>query len=78
MHKDRLLRFGADLVFALCEAQGIAIFNRGEQPAFEAELAQDVGQIITVFSARLCGARSHTTQKLLDAVRENSAELSRL
>ena len=80
MHKDRLLRFGADLVFALCEAQGIEIViaNRGEQSAFEAELAQDVGEIITVFSARLYSARSHTTQKLLDAVRENSAELSRL
>ena len=80
MHKDRLLRFGADLVFALCEAQGIEIViaNRGEQPSFEQELAQDVGEIITVFSARLYSARSHTTQKLLDAVRENSAELSRL
>jgi len=35
-------------------------------------------EIITVFSARLYGARSHKTQKLLDVVRENSAELSRL
>ena len=80
MHKDRLLRFGADLVFALCEAQGIeiVIVNRGEQPSFEQEPAQDVLEIITVFSARLYGARSHKTQQLLDVVRENSAELSRL
>ena len=80
MHKDRLLRFGADLVFALCEAQGIeiVIVNRGEQPSFEQELAQDVLEIITVFSARLYGARSHKTQQLLDVVRENAAELSRL
>ena len=80
MHKDRLLRFGADLVFALCEAQGIevVIVNRGEQPSFEQELDQDVLEIITVFSARLYGARSHKTRKLLDVVRENAAELSRL
>ena len=39
MHKDRLLRFGAGLVFALCEAQGIeiVIVNQGEQPSFEQE-----------------------------------------
>ena len=72
--------FGAELIFALCEEQGIeiVIVNSGEQPSFEQELAQDVLEIITVFSARLYGARSHKTQKLLDAVRQNSAELSRL
>ena len=80
MHKDRLLRFGAELVFALCEAQGIeiVIVNRGEQPFFEQELAQDVLEIITVFSARLYGSRSHKTRKLLDVVKENVEELSRL
>ena len=59
-HKDRLLRFGAELVFTLCELQGIEIvlIHAGEQPSFEDELAQDVLEIITVFSARLYGARS--------------------
>ena len=59
-HKDRLLRFGAELVFALCELQGIeiVIIHAGEQASFEEELAQDVVEIITVFSARLYGARS--------------------
>ena len=80
MHKDRLLRFGAELVFALCEAQGIEIIivNHGEPPSFEQELAQDVLEIITVFSVRLYGARSHKTRKLLDTVKENAEELSRL
>ena len=59
-HKDRLLRFGAELVFALCEEQGIeiVIIHQGDQPTFEEELAQDVLEIITVFSARLYGSRS--------------------
>ena len=68
-HKDRLLRFGAELVFTLCELQGIeiVIIHAGEQPSFEDELAQDelaqdVLEIITVFSARLYGARSQTQQ----------------
>ena len=54
------------------------IVNRGEQPSFEQELAQDVLEIITVFSARLYGSRSHKTRKLLDVVKENVEELSRL
>ena len=56
-HKDRLLWFGAEPVFSLCELQGIGIviIHQGEQPGFEEELAQDVLEIITVFSAKLYG-----------------------
>lgn len=59
-HKDRLLRFGAELVFALCEARNIevVIINQGENLSFEEEPIQDVLEIITVFSARLYGSRS--------------------
>ena len=71
-HKDRLLRFGSELVFALCELQGIeiVIVHRGEQPTFEQELAQDVLEIITVFSARLYGARSRKNKQILDCLEE--------
>ena len=69
-HQDRLLRFGAELVFTLCKLQGIeiVIVHQGEQPSFEEELAQDVLEIITVFSARLYGSRSHQSKELLDAL----------
>lgn len=71
-HKDRLLRFGAELVFALCEARNveIVIINQGENLSFEEELAQDVLEIITVFSARLYGSRSRKNKKLLEAIKE--------
>jgi putative resolvase len=71
-HKDRLLRFGAELVFAVCEAKGVevVILNQGEDTSFEEDLARDVLEIITVFSARLYGARSKKNQKLLDTVRD--------
>lgn len=70
-HKDRLLRFGAELVFAICEARSveIIIINQGENLSFEEELAQDVLEIITVFSARLYGSRSKKNKKLLEAVK---------
>ena len=70
-HKDRLLRFGAELVFAICETRNveIIIINQGENLSFEEELAQDVLEIITVFSARLYGSRSKKNKKLLEAVK---------
>jgi excisionase family DNA binding protein len=54
-HKDRLLRFGAELVFAICEEKcvEIIIINQSDESSFEEELAKDVLEIITVFSARL-------------------------
>ena len=72
-HKDRLLRFGADLVFSLCELQGIEviIIHQGEQPSFEEELATDVLEVITVFSARLYGARSHNSKRLIEALADD-------
>jgi putative resolvase len=71
-HKDRLLRFGAELIFALCEAKQIEIvlINKGDEVSFEEELAQDVLEIITVFSARLYGSRSKKNKKLIDAARK--------
>jgi len=75
-HKDRLLRFGAELIFAICEAKKVevVILNQGEDTSFEEDLAKedlakDVLEIITVFSARLDGSRSHKNQKLLDGVK---------
>ena len=70
-HKDRLLRFGSELIFALCEAKEIEVvlINKGDEVSFEEELAQDVLEIITVFSARLYGSRSKKNKKLIDAAK---------
>jgi putative resolvase len=59
-HKDRLLRLGAELVFAICDAKGVevVILNQGEDTSFEEDLAREVLEIITSFSVRLYGARS--------------------
>ena len=71
-HKDRLLRFGAELVFSICEAKEVevVIVNKGEDTTFEEDLATDVLEIITVFSARLYGSRSRKNKKLLDGIKQ--------
>ena len=77
-HKDRLLRFGAELIFAICEAKEVevVIINKGEDTTFEEDLAKDVLEIITVFSARLYGARSHKNKKLIDGMKKVVDDIS--
>lgn len=75
-HNDRLLRFGAELVFSICEAKQVevVILNQGEDTSFEEDLAKDVLEIITVFSARLYGSRSSKNKKLLDGIKKTVEE----
>ena len=75
-HKDRLLRFGAELVFSLCEKQGVevVVIHQSDPPSFEEELAQDVLEIITVFSARLYGSRSHKSRQLIEVLKSDNPE----
>ena len=67
-HRDRLLRFGSELIFSLCEqfAVEVVVINASENTTFEDDLVQDVLEIITVFSARLYGSRSRKNKKLLE------------
>ena len=69
-HKDRLLRFGAEIIFRLCELKGIevVIINKGEQPSFEEELTRDVMETMTVFCAKLYGRRSHKSKKMAQEI----------
>jgi predicted site-specific integrase-resolvase len=76
-HTDRLLRFGAELVFAICDLQGIeiVIIHKGERPSFEIELAEDIVEIITVLSARLYGSRSKKNRHLLQSLQVEADRL---
>ena len=60
-HKDRLFRFGSELIFKLCKHFGtrIVILNEQTEQSFEETLSQDVIELMTVFCARLYGSRSH-------------------
>lgn len=60
-HKDRLLRFGSELVVTICKYLKIEVVVLEESlgNSFEQELASDVIEIMTVFSSRLYGRRAH-------------------
>lgn len=76
-HKDRLLRFGSEIIFSLCEHFGVevVIINASEDVSFEEELVSDVLEIITVFSARLYGSRSHKNKKVIEKLKEAANEI---
>lgn len=59
-YEDRFVRFGYDWFEAFCERHGteITVIN-GEAFSPQEELVRDLTAIITVFSARLHGLRSH-------------------
>ena len=65
-HKDRLVRFGHELIFQACRWAGtdVVILNDAPDVSFEQELTQDVLTLMTVFSARFYGRRSHQNRKL--------------
>lgn len=67
-YKDRLIRFGYELIEQLCNEFGveIEIINQTENLTSEEELVDDVLSIITVFSAKLYGSRSHKNKEIVD------------
>jgi predicted site-specific integrase-resolvase len=68
-HKDRLLRFGSEIIFSLCKHFGVEVIILEEpmQSSFEQELASDVIELMTVFYSKLYGRRSHQNRKKLAA-----------
>jgi putative resolvase len=72
-HKDRLARFGFDLVAHLCEKQGtrLVVLN-AESLSPEQEMVQDLMAITHTFSARLYGLRRYR-KSLKSAMTEDLA-----
>lgn len=67
LYKDRLLRFGFELVEYIanlynCEIEIVDNTKKSEQQ----ELVEDLVQIITVFSCKLQGKRANKTKKIVE------------
>jgi len=65
VHKDRLARFGYDLINYFVETYSngkIIIINQNEEIEPEEELVKDVIQIMTVFVAKINGCRKYKTK----------------
>lgn len=73
LYKDRLIRFGYDLIEYICKLNDTKIeIVDNSTISKEQELTEDLIQIITVFSNKLYGARSKKTINLIKSVKENA------
>lgn len=67
LYKDRLLRFGFELIEEIAKLHNckIEIIDHTEKTE-QQELVEDLVQIITVFSCKLQGKRAHKAKKLVE------------
>ena len=73
LYKDRLIRFGYDLIEYICKLNDTKIeIVDNSTISKEQELTEDLIQIITVFSNKLYGERSKKTINLIKSVKENA------
>lgn len=77
LYKDRLVRFGYELIENICKKFGTEIEIIDNTPKSEnQELVEDLIQIITVFSCRLQGKRAKQTKKIIKELENDSSEES--
>jgi putative resolvase len=74
MYKDRLLRFGFEIIEYLASLYGceIEVIDHTEKTE-EQELVEDLVQIITVLSCKLQGRRAHKARKMVKELMENDS-----
>lgn len=76
LYKDRLIRFGYELIENLCNKFGttIEIIDNTEKTE-QQELVEDLVQIVTVFSCRLQGKRANKTKKMIKELIEDDKNI---
>ncbi|MFQ7000969.1 MAG: IS607 family transposase [Clostridium sp.] len=72
LYKDRLIRFGYELIENICNKYGttIEIIDNTEKTE-EQELVEDMIEIVTVFSERLQGKRANKAKKMIKELLED-------
>jgi putative resolvase len=71
--KDRLVRFGYELIEEFCKLHNvkIEIINQSEDKTDEQEMIEDIMNIIHVFSCRMNGKRSHINKKIMEKLKDD-------
>ena len=54
----------------------VIVVNASEDSTFEEDLANDVVEIVTVFSAKLYGSRSDKNRQVMERLQEIAKEVS--
>ena len=64
-YKDRLLRFGNEILEQVCKSKGVMIetLYQKEQKDYEKNLVEDVLAILIVYSSKIYGRRSHEKRR---------------
>ena len=67
-YKDRLLCFGNEIIFEMCKYHNVevVVITESESKDYNKELVEDVLAVITLFSARIYGSRSHKSKKIIE------------
>jgi len=72
LYKDRLVRFGYELIKNICDKNNVSIeiIDHNEKSEQE-EVVEDLVQIITVFSCKLQGKRYKKTKELIKELKKD-------
>ena len=75
LYKDRLIRFGYELIENMCSKFGTAIeIIDNTEKTEQQELVEDLVQIITVFSCRLQGKRANKAKRMIKELMEDDKD----
>ena len=75
LYKDRLIRFGFELIEQICKLKNteiIVVDSSAHTKSTEEELVEDLIQIVTVFSCKLQGKRSKQTKTMIAQLKVNT------
>ena len=76
LYKDRLIRFGYELIENLCNKFGTAIeIIDNTEKTEQQELVEDLVQIVTVFGCRLQGERANKAKKMIKELIEDDKDI---
>lgn len=78
LYKDRLVRFGFELIQLLCDLHDvkIEIIDNSERSK-EEELTSDLIQVVTMFANRLYGSKSKKTKTLIERITDATRDENR-
>ena len=77
LYKDRLVRFGFELIQLLCDLHDVKIEIIDNSERSKEELTSDLIQVVTMFANRLYGSKSKKTKTLIERVSDATRDENR-